>query len=59
LIAQARGRGLPFGEGLMQPHPESLKRLGVSIAGCAEIGNLMEPEMSNLLNLLNPMGKAS
>lgn len=59
LMARARARELPFGEGLMQPHPESLKRLGVSIAGCAEIGGLMEPEMSNLLHLLNPMGKAS
>jgi HD-like signal output (HDOD) protein len=56
-MARARATGLPIDEGVMQPHPESLKRLGVTLAGCSEIGDLMEPEMNNLLHLLNPLGK--
>ncbi len=59
LMAQARSLGSLFGEGLMQPHPESLRRVGISVAGCIEIGQLMEPEMESLLHLMNPLGKAS
>lgn len=59
LMAQARSNGLEFGEGIVQPHPEIMKRLGVTLAGCTEIGDLMEAEMSHLLHLLNPMGKAT
>jgi HD-like signal output (HDOD) protein len=59
LMARARSCGLDFGEGVMQPHPESLRRLGISLPDCIEIGQLMEPEMHNLLHLLNPLGKAS
>lgn len=59
VMADARTHHLEFGEGLHQPHPDCLKRLGVTLAGCIEIGNLMEPEMGILLHLLNPLGKAS
>ncbi len=58
-MAQARRLGLAFGEGLAQPHPESLRRAGITVSGCIEIGQLMEPEMDNLLHLMNPLGKAS
>jgi HD-like signal output (HDOD) protein len=53
LMARARNYDLDFGEGVMQPHPESLKRLGVSLPDCVEIGQLMEPQMGSLLHLLN------
>jgi HD-like signal output (HDOD) protein len=47
------------GEERVQPHPETLKRLGITLEGCIEIGRLMEPEMDALLHLLNPLGKVS
>jgi HD-like signal output (HDOD) protein len=59
LMARARASGQVFGEGVMQPHPESLQRLGVTLPGCTEVGQLLEPELSHLLHLLNPLGKAS
>jgi HD-like signal output (HDOD) protein len=59
LMARARSCGLDFGEGVMQPHPESLKRLSISLSDCVEIGQLMEPEMDSLLHLLNPLAMAS
>ncbi len=59
LMARAQGKGSTLDEALEQPHPESLKRLGITLEGCIEIGRLMEPEMEALLHLLNPLGKAS
>jgi HD-like signal output (HDOD) protein len=56
LIARAHSKELEFGVGVMQPHPESLKRLGITLTGCIEIGELMEPELDNMLHLLNPLG---
>lgn len=58
-LTRARATDREFGEGMYQPYPDCMKRLGVTIAGCVEIGSLMEPEMDNLLHLLNPLGKAS
>ncbi len=58
-MADARIRNLEFGEGLYQPHPECMQRLGVTLSGCIEIGELMEPEMNYLLHLLNPLGSVS
>ncbi len=58
LMAQARRLDIAFGEGLAQPHPESLRRVGITVTGCVEIGQLMEPEMDNLLHLMNPLGRA-
>jgi HD-like signal output (HDOD) protein len=58
-IARGQATGLSINEGVLRPHPEALKRLGVTLEGCIEIGQLMEPEMNNLLYLLNPLGKAS
>ncbi len=59
LIALAHSKALEFGVGVMQPHPASLKRLGITLTGCIEIGELMEPELDNMLHLLNPLGQAS
>ncbi len=59
LMAWAHSRGSELGEGMPEPHPESLKRLGITLEGCIEIGRLMEPEMEALMHLLNPLGKAS
>jgi HD-like signal output (HDOD) protein len=58
-MADARAQGLAFGEGLYEPHPDCLESLGITLADCFEIGELMEPEMNYLLHLLNPLGKVS
>jgi hypothetical protein len=29
---------------------------GITLTGCIEIGELMEPELDNMLHLLNPLG---
>jgi HD-like signal output (HDOD) protein len=58
LMRRARSNGLELGEQAVQPSAESLERLGVTLAGCTEIGQHMEPEMQSLLSLLNPLSRA-
>lgn len=58
-MARARSSGLELDDEMARPHPESLKRLDITLAGCGEIGRSVEPEMADLLHLLSPLGKAS
>jgi HD-like signal output (HDOD) protein len=59
LMRRARSNASEFGEQPMQPRTESLQRLGLTLSGCAEIGERTEPEMQGLVSLLNPLNKAS
>lgn len=59
LMRRARSSGLELGEQAMQPRAESLESLGLTLTGCREIGQHMEPELQSLQSLLNPLSKAS
>lgn len=58
-MRRARGHQEALEGGTNQPEASSLERLGLTLSGCNEIGERMEPEMQGLLSLLNPLSKAS
>jgi HD-like signal output (HDOD) protein len=59
LMRRSRSSEQEMGEIPMLPEPESLTSLGITLTGCREIGEQIEPEMQGLLSLLNPLCKVS
>ena len=58
-MRRARSKEEALEEETNQPEASSLERLGLTLTGCAEIGERTEPEMQGLQSLLNPLSKAS
>ena len=58
-MRRARSNQEELEEQAHHPETQSLERLGLTLSGCTEIAERMEPEMQGLLSLLNPLSRAS